>query len=276
MPKTAFYVLALAILTPWLAAQAPSPADRLHAPPDLAIDLVLREPVVAQPVFLNFDARGRMWVVQYLQYPHPAGLKVVAHDEFWRAIHDRPKPPPPYDTPAKAPFRGRDKITIHEDVRGDGSFSKTTTFVDGLNITTAVVCGRGGVWVLTPPHLVFYPDANHDDVPDGPPVVHLEGFGIEDTHATANSLRWGPDGWLYGSQGSTVTADIIRPGIDRTPCAHIVGQCIWRYHPETRRFEVFAEGGGNTFSVEIDAQGRIFSGHNFPAQWDPKLGIHVT
>ena len=41
-----------------------------------------------------------------------------------------------------------------------------------------------------------------------------------------------------------------------------MGQLIWRYHPETRRYEVFAEGGGNAFGVEIDAKGRIYSGHN--------------
>lgn len=245
------------------AARAePTAAASLTSPPDLAIDPVLKEPTVAQPVFLNFDERGRMWVVQYRQYPYPAGLKLESHDEFWRVVYDRKKPPPPYDTPDKAAFRGQDRITIHEDVRGDGSFSKTTTFIDGLNVTTAVCRGRGGVWVLTPPHLVFYPDANQDDVPDGPPVIHLDGFGIEDSHAMANSLRWGPDGWLYGAQGSTVTADIVRPGLDQAPLVHISGQCIWRYHPSSRRFEVYAEGGGNTFGVEIDAQGRVFSGHN--------------
>jgi sugar lactone lactonase YvrE len=41
-----------------------------------------------------------------------------------------------------------------------------------------------------------------------------------------------------------------------------VGQLVWRYHPETRRYEVFSEGGGNAFGVEIDSQGRVFSGHN--------------
>ena len=59
--------------------------------------------------------------------------------------------------------------------------------------------------MLNPPYLLFYPDANGDDVPDGDPVVHLEGFGIEDSHSVANNLRWGPDGWLYAAQGSTVT-----------------------------------------------------------------------
>ncbi len=248
----------------WAAAsRAPvAGVNQLRSPADLAIDLVAQEPSVAQPVFLSFDERGRMWVVEYLQYPSPAGLTAVSRDSIWRVVYDRKKLPPPYDTPEKAAFRGKDRITIFEDVRGDGSFAKRSTFLDGLNITTAVAHGRGGVWVLSPPHLLFYPDANRDDVPDGPPVVHLEGFNLEDSHAVANSLRWGPDGWLYGAVGSTVTADILRPGLDREPIVHMVGQGIWRYDPATRRFEVFAEGGGNTFGCEIDAKGRIFSGHN--------------
>ncbi|HEX7860872.1 MAG TPA: PVC-type heme-binding CxxCH protein, partial [Verrucomicrobiae bacterium] len=136
------------------------------------------------------------------------------------------------------------------------------TFVEGLNIVTAVEHGAGGVWVLNPPYLLFFPDKNGDDVVDADPVVHLAGFGLEDTHSVANSLRWGPDGWLYGAHGSTVTANIVRPGIDEKPIARMMGQGIWRYHPESRRFEVFAEGGGNAFGLEMDDQGRIFSGHN--------------
>ena len=117
--------------------------------------------------------------------------------------------------------------------------------------------------MLNPPYLLFYPDRNRDDVPDGDPEVHLQGFGLEDTHSVVNSLRWGPDGWLYAAQGSTVTGHVTRPGLDdgKEP-VHSMGQLIWRYHPETRRYEVFAEGGGNAFGVEIDAKGRIYSGHN--------------
>ncbi len=248
----------------WAAGLAPTKlgVNRLSTPSDVALDLVLKEPDVAQPVFLNFDERGRMWVVQYLQYPEPAGLTAVARDSVWRIVYDRKKPAPPYDTPEKAAFRGKDRISIFEDVKGDGSFSKETTFIDGLNITTAVTRGRGGVWVLSPPQLLFYPDANFDDVPDGPPVVKIDGFNLEDTHSVANSLTWGPDGWLYGAIGSTVSADIVRPGIDREPIIHITGQGVWRYHPESQRFEVYAEGGGNTFGVEIDEKGRVYSGHN--------------
>ncbi len=240
------------------ATDAPAPA----AAADLAVDLLLQEPRVAQPVFLQFDERGRLWVVQYLQYPDPAGLRAVSRDSVWRVIYDQRKPPPPYDSPEKARFRGRDRISIFTDRDGDGTFETERTFVDGLNITTAVVRGRGGVWVLSPPQLLFYADANEDDAPDGPPVVKLDGFNLEDTHSVANSLRWGPDGWLYGAVGSTVSADITRPGLDRAPIAHLTGQGIWRYHPESARFEVYAEGGGNTFGVEIDAKGRVFSGHN--------------
>ncbi|MBI3414908.1 MAG: ThuA domain-containing protein [Verrucomicrobia bacterium] len=233
---------------------------RFKVADDLEIEQVLAEPIVAQPVFLNFDERGRMWVVQYRQYPHPAGLKMMSHDNVWRAVYDKVPPPPPHH------FRGEDKITIHEDTDGDGKFDKHTTFVDGLNICTSVERGRGGVWVLNPPYLLFYRDENNDDVPDGDPEVRLAGFGLEDTHSVANSLRWGPDGWLYGAQGSTVTANIFSYGADGKPLnakpIYSQGQNIWRYHPETRRYEVFAEGGGNAFGCEIDSKGRVFSGHN--------------
>ncbi len=109
--------------------------------------------------------------------------------------------------------------------------------------------------------LLFYADRNRDDVPDGDPEVHLAGFGLEDTHSVVSSLQFGPDGWLYASQGSTVSGDVVRPGRDKQP-VHSMGQLIWRYHPELRRYEIFAEGGGNAFGVEIDSAGRIFSGHN--------------
>src|SRR5262249_41658562 len=131
------------------------------------------------------------------------------------------------------------------------------------------------------------PDRNNDDVPDGDPVVHLEGFGLEDTHSVTNSLRWGPDGWLYATQGSTVTGHVRVQNAEcrmrnqeagvlsslfiphssfliphSAEAVHSLGQLVWRYHPETHRYEIFAEGGGNAFGLEIDAKGRIYSGYN--------------
>jgi len=235
---------------------SPTEALRLFSTPsDLRIELVLAEPEVRQPVHLSFDERGRMWVVQYLQYPHPAGLRMLSRDGVWRAVYDRVPPPPPQH------FRGEDCISIHEDTNGDGVFDKHKKFLEGLNIVTAVAHGRGGVWVLNPPYLLFYRDADRDDVPDGDPEVHLSGFGLEDTHSVVNSLCWGPDGWLYAAQGSTVSANVRKHGTDAPP-VRSMGQLIWRYHPELRQYEIFAEGGGNAFGVEIDNFGRTFSGHN--------------
>ena len=230
----------------------PTPAESLkqfNVAPGLRWDLAATEPMVRQPLNLHFDERGRMWVVQYLQYPFPAGLKITKYDQYLRAIYDKVPPPPPNH------FKGKDRITILEDTNGDGTFDKAKDFVSDLNIARSVVTGRGGVWVLNPPYLLFYPDKNRDDIPDGPPEVKLSGFGLEDTHSGANSLAWGPDGWLYGAHGSTCTADI--KGVK------FLGQAIWRFHPVSGDFEVFAEGGGNTFSVEFDAQGRVFSGSNY-------------
>ncbi len=240
------------------AAGRLSPKDALRALKtldDLRIEQVLTEPHVGQPLQLTFDERGRLWVVQYLQYPDPAGMNVVSRDKFWRVVYDKVSPPPPNH------FKGADKITIHEDTDGDGAYDKHKTFVDGLNMATAIARGRGGVWVLNPPYLLFYPDRNNDDVPDSDPQVHLEGFGLEDTHSVASHLCWGPDGWLYASQGSTVSGRVMRPGLDKQPI-HSMGQLIWRYHPETRTYEIFAEGGGNAFGVEVDSKGRVYSGHN--------------
>src|SRR5262249_8406022 len=153
--------------------------------PDLEWEQVLAEPVVRQPVSVSFDERGRLWVVQYLQYPHPAGLKMLSRDKYWRAVYDKVPPPPPHH------FPGKDKIPTHQATSGDGVSASHPTCLDGLNIVPAVARGRGGVWVLNPPYLLFYRTGADGSAPRGEPEVHLEGFGLEDTHSVVNSLRWG-------------------------------------------------------------------------------------
>ncbi|MFP6765634.1 MAG: dehydrogenase, partial [Planctomycetaceae bacterium] len=169
-------------------------------PDDLDVQLVLSDPDIAQPLNMSWDARGRLWVMEYRQYPDIAGIKMVSRDVYLRSVYDSVPKAPPHHTP------GRDRISIHEDTDGDGVYDQHKIFVDGLNLATSVAIGRGGVYVTNPPYLLFYPDSDGDDVPDSDPHVLLEGFGIEDSHSVINSLRFGPDGWLYGAQGSTVTA----------------------------------------------------------------------
>ena len=220
---------------------------RMTLPQDFTVELVAAEPLVRQPVAMEFDDAGRLWVIQYLQYPNPAGLKREKVDRYSRTKYDRVPDPPPHGP------RGADRITILEDTDGDGRADRTKDFVKGLNLATGLAFGYGGVFVLQVPYLLFYPDRDRDDVPDGEPEVLLTGFGMEDAHSVANSLTWGPDGWLYGCQGSTVTADIR--GIE-------FQQGVWRYHPRTRRFELFCEGGGNSWGLDFDAHGNLFYSTN--------------
>jgi len=239
-----------------------SPAEalaKLTPAQDLTVESLLHEPEVAQPTHVSFDARGRMWISQYRQYPYPSGLRMISRDAYYRGKYDRVPPAPPHHTP------GADIVSVHEDTDGDGVYDRHKNVLTGLNMANSALHGHGGIWVMHAPYLLFYPDADGDDVPDRDPEVRLSGFGIEDTHSTANGLTWGPDGWLYGAQGSTVSSHIdTQPGIDgaNRPLIYLEGCAVWRYHPATKQFEVFADGSGNTFGLHFDAEGRLFSGHN--------------
>ncbi len=213
----------------------------------LEIQLVAHEPVVQQPVCITFDDRGRLWVLQYLQYPNPNGLKPVEVDQYLRTKYDRVPEQPP-----KGP-RGADKIVILEDPDENGVFRKAKEVITGLNCASGFALGYGGIYVAQPPYLLFYKLKPGTDQPDGEPEVLLKGFGMDDAHAFANSLTWGPDGWLYAAQGSTAHADIR--GIK-------FAQGVWRYHPLTKEFELFAEGGGNTWGIDFDRHGQLFAGGN--------------
>ena len=228
---------------------------RMKVADGFEVSVVASEPLVRQPVAMEFDDRGRLWVIQYLQYPNPAGLKRVQVDRFSRTKYDRVPEPPP-----KGP-RGADRITILEDIDGDGRMDRGKDFIDGLNLTTGIAFGYGGVFVLNVPYLLFYPDKNRDDVPDGDPEVLLSGFGMEDAHSVANSLTFGPDGWLYGCQGSTVTANVR--GIE-------FQQGVWRYHPLTRAFELFCEGGGNSWGLDFDRSGHLL----YSTNWGGHVLLH--
>ena len=243
-------LLALASLLPASAGQGYSPteaAQRMTVASGLEARLVASEPLVRQPVAIDFDDRGRLWVIQYLQYPNPSGLKRIAVDRYSRTAYDRVPEPPP-----RGP-KGADCLTILEDADGDGRMDRSHDFVSGLNLASGMAFGNGGVYVLQTPYLLFYADRDHDDHPDGDPEVLLTGFGMEDAHSVANSLTWGPDGWLYGLQGSTVTARVR--GLE-------FQQGVWRYHPRTKRFELFCEGGGNMWGLDFDRHGQLFASTN--------------
>ena len=137
-------------------------------PPGFQATLFASEPQVHDPIAMTFDARGRLWVVENHTY---AEAKLN------------------FDTKLS------DRIVIFHDDDGNGKSEKQVVFADTLKRLTSVELGFGGVYALRPPQLLFIPDANHDDVPDGEPQVLLDGFDFGPVrHDIANGLKWGPDG----------------------------------------------------------------------------------
>src|SRR5438132_637267 len=170
MPRFPGFWLLIAVgLVPTgtLRAQGFSPEEsvrRMQVPPGFEVKLAACEPEVRQPVTMTFDDRGRLWVIQYLQYPNPAGLKPVKVDQYLRTVYDRiPEPPP------RGP-QGADRITILEDTHGDGRYHKVKDFVTGLNLASGMAFGYGGVFILQAPYLLFYPDRDRDDRPARAPA----------------------------------------------------------------------------------------------------------
>ncbi|MCA9103782.1 MAG: FG-GAP repeat protein, partial [Planctomycetales bacterium] len=203
-------------------------AENMSVPLGFQVQLAAGEPDVHQPIAMTIDAQGRLWVAEAYTYP------IRAREG-----------------------EGKDKIVILSDEDQDGHFETRKIFIEGLNLVSGLEVGFGGVWVGAAPYLLFIPDANGDDVPDGAPRTLLDGFGFHDTHETLNAFNWGPDGWLYGCHGVFTHSRVGRPGTpdeDRVP----INAGVWRYHPTEHRFEVFAWGSSNPWGVDFNDHGDAF------------------
>jgi hypothetical protein len=108
------------------------------------------------------------------------------------------------------------------------------------------------VYVLNPPYLLFYPDANRDDKPDRDPEVLLTASGMEDAHHV-RTITWPATAGCTSVNGITTTCRIR--GIE-------FQQGLWRYHPITHEFELFCEGGSNCYGVTFDANGEVYYSTN--------------
>ncbi len=205
--------------------------EKMSVPDGFAVDLIAAEPDVHQPMAFTFDVRGRLWVVEGHCYPTK-----------------------------RAQGKGLDKIVIFEDADHDGTFESRKVFMEGLNLVSGFQIGHGGVWIGAAPELLFVPDRDGDDVPDGEPLVLLDGFGFGDTHETINSFIWGPDGWLYGNQGVFNQSTVGKPGTEQEKRVYLAAG-VWRYHPTRHEFEVFAHGGSNQWGLDFDDHGQLFMTH---------------
>ena len=219
-------------------------AQAMWLPEGFAVDVIAAEPRVHQPIAFTFDARGRLWIAEAHSYPQK-----------------RPE------------GQGLDRIVILADNDGDGRFEWRTVFAEGLNLVSGLEVGHGGVWVGAAPELIFLPDRDGDDRPDGDPIVLLDGFGHADTHETLNNFIWGPDGWLYGNQGVFNRSSVGKPGAPDSERV-VFGAGVWRYHPTKHRFEVFAHGGSNQWGLDYDERGELFMTH-CRSRWGRGATTHV-
>lgn len=221
-------VPAVSELYPNAGLDAEAAAKAMQLPPGFSVQAAASEPDVQQPIAMAFDERGRLWIAEAYEYPRraPEG-------------------------------KGRDRILIFEDEDGDGKLEKRKVFAEGLNLISGMEVGYGGVWVGAPPYLMFIPDKDGDDKPDGEPQILLEGWDDRDTHETLNTFIWGPDGWLYGCHGVFTYSNVGKPGTPKEERTKI-NAGIWRYHPTAHKFEVFAEGTSNPWGVDFNDRGQAF------------------
>jgi len=201
-------------------------------PPGFSMSVFAAEPDVRQPIGMAFDPRGRLWVAENYTYAEAGVLFATNYN---------------------------DRVLVLEDTDGDGKFDSRKVFIDSVKILTSVETGLGGVWLMCPPRLLFVPDRNGDDVPDGPPEVVLDGFDTTtgSHHTFANGLRWGPDGWLWGRVGISSPTRVGRPG-DPESRRTVMGGGIWRYNPRTKAVESVAHGTTNPWGNDWNAEGEPF------------------
>lgn len=157
--------------------QAPlSPQEsmtHLQVPPGFEFSLFASEPDIINPIAMAWDEKGRLWVIETVDYPN-----TVREEEG----------------------EGDDRIKIVEDTDGDGKADKFTIFADKLNIPTSMVFVNGGVLVSQAPVFLFLKDTDGDDKADVREIA-LGGWGTSDTHAGPSNLRYGFNNRIWGTVG---------------------------------------------------------------------------
>jgi len=201
------------------------PVASIEIDPRFEVELVAREPVVFDPVDLEFDERGRVFVLEMPGYPlsEDAGRVVLLGDED-----------------------------------GDGRFERRTVFADGLAGTAdSILPWRGGLLVASPPAILFLEDDDGDGRAERRRVV-LDGFATGNPQHNVNGLTHGLDNWIYGVNGGSSGAVFWPDDPDTVVDLHDED---FRVDLDRRRFERTGQSAGG-FGFTLDEWGRSFSTHN--------------
>ncbi len=192
---------------------------RAQVPAGFELSLFAAEPEIEHPISLTWDYRDRLWVVETLDYPN--GLTTGD--------------------------KGHDRIKICEDTDGDGRADKFTVFATGLSLATSAVHANGGVIVCAGGAMIFLKDTDGDDKADERKVL-FEGFKMHDTHAGVSNLRYGFDGWIYGTVGYA--------GFEGTvagkPMKFDTG--VFRFLPDGSQLEFLGKTSNNTWGLGFTEQ----------------------
>ena len=215
-------------------AQKPlSPEDSMklaQVPAGFELSLFASEPDVVNPIFVNWDHKGRAFVIQTTDYPNE--------------LH--------------ANNTGNDKIIICEDTDKDGRADKFTTFADKLSIPTSLVFANGGVICTNGTEMLFLKDSNGDDKADVRQVM-FSGFNMGDTHAGVSNLRYGHDGWIYATIGYSGFKGTVG-GKD-----HQFSTGVFRFKPDASALEFLQNSTNNTwglgFTSDFDLMGSTANGN---------------
>jgi putative heme-binding domain-containing protein len=208
-----------------------SPAEEQRSftlPPGFEIQLVAAEPQIQKPLNLAFDARGRLWVTDTVEYPYAA----------------------PPDRP------GRDSIKILEDTNGDGAADRVITFAEGLNIPIGLYPYKNGVVAYSIPNIYFFEDTDGDDRCDRQTKLFGPFDYSRDTHGMQNAFRRGLDGWLYACHGFNNQSKVS--GADGRQITMNSGN-TYRMRLDGSHIDHFTWGQVNPFGMTMDPLGNLFT-----------------
>ena len=222
---------------------------QLTVHPEFVAELVAAEPLISKPINLDWDEKGRLWVVESVEYPE--GRKGGGPESMfsvWQRETALEKPP-------SVLRPGRDSISRLEDLDGDGRMDVKHVFADDLDLVTSFCFYKDGVIAAQPPQILWLRDTDGDGRADQREVLYT-GLGTMDTHAVLNNLRWGLDGWIYATHGYSASPKVTSGDGSREYGA--VNSGIVRFRPDGSAFEMVSAKSGNCWGVDITSEGELF------------------
>lgn len=196
-----------------------------QVPPGFELQLFASEPDIINPIAMDWDEKGRLWVVETVDYPN---------------------------TVRNNRMQGDDRIKICEDTDGDGRADKFTIFADDLNIPTSMAFVNGGVLISQAPYFIFLKDEDGDDKADIKKVV-MEGWGTFDTHAGPSNLQYAIDNRIWGVVGysgfeGSIGAEDFR-----------FRQGIYNFSRDYNDFNFLARTSNNTWGLGFTNENDVFA-----------------